>query len=123
MCVAGCSGRAPYGLSCSAGSTLPHFPPLSIETRGDLPPLVGDSAGHHSYHLVVGVFDALRRPARVSDFEKCKDENFQQIPGTAVDNTAVEHGGVRGWGEVGSRLDGGAVEATDNTARRRCRIG
>lgn len=38
------------GLSCSARSTLPHFPPLSIETAGDLAPGSDDSAGHPSYH-------------------------------------------------------------------------
>ncbi len=50
MVLTGYAGRVPRGLSCSARSTLPHFPPLSIETRGDVPPRPSDFAGHPSYH-------------------------------------------------------------------------
>lgn len=99
MVLTGYAGRVPRGLSCSARSTLPHFPPLSIETRGDVPPRPSDFAGHPSYHRPGELF-AGSASLRASPADDSGEP--RQLPANLL-FTPLRPGR---WGAVGER--GGA---------------
>ncbi len=115
MVLAGWAGRAPYGLSCSARSTLPHFPPLSIETRGDVAPRSADFAGHPSYHRPSELF---ARSASLRASACHEPDSARQLPANPLftrrggDRWGVVEGTGGGkWEEVVATRDGGAAAA------------